>query len=511
MGLTVLILLVLEGGAGRFWGKERKAEKQHLELVNRVRYLTEENKKAVIIRRVSEQLEEIAYQQKEISDEQRREALRQRGEAERMRQQAETEKERALEARSAALNAYRVAEEQKKIAELRREEALEAQRKADTLAGLALGRSLGSLADGHYFSGERELARLLGYYAWKYTTEYAGDCYQPAVFGALSLVSGFPVSYSGHQGPVRDVKGFWGKDGNYRVVSVGQGGEIRVWEGREGREISRELYADPLSDFRRVETDGDENFYALAYSGEIVAVKEGEVAGARKWETGKVGGGGLWYDGRRLIFLASDGEVMFFSREGNFLGNVSVLKKVTAVYAKGKDLFAGDREGNVIRIDTSGWKCDTLFREWNVPVTALGTDAGGKWLAIGYKDGSVVVKERGASEKYRRFSGHISEVTSLVFSEAGLLSTAYDGRLNLWRLGSDKPDPVALAVSANWLLCAWVLPDKQEVICGENSGTLSRICFSPERMAGNVKDSLTRDLTEAERAYYLNGRRGGLK
>lgn len=508
MGVVVVALLLAEGGL-EFCGRgEERSEKERLELKSEVEQLTRENRKAVIIRRVSEQLEEVAYQQKEISDEQRREALQQRSEAERMRQLAERETERAVETRTAALDAYHVAEEQKRIAELRREEALVAQKKADTLAGLALGRSLGSLAGGQYDAGQQELGRLLGYYAWKFTAVYRGDCYQPAVFGALSVAAGFPVSYFRHQGPVRDIKGVRKADGSYRVVSAGQQGEVVEWK-RNG-EVMQELYVNPLYDFRRVEMDERGDFYVLDYFGKVVVIggKEGVVKG--EWDTGREGGKGWWYDGGRLVMLTSGGEVLFFSKEGQELGRVRILEEVTAVCCAEGRIFAGNATGTVVEVDTADWKCDTLFRGEKVAVTALGADAGGRWLAVGYRDGTIVVVGRKTGD-YRRFSGHISAVTALVFPEAGLLSTAYDGRLNLWRLEAEKADPVTLAVFSDWLLCAWLLPETQEVVCGGNSGTVYRSSVSPERMARMVKEGLTRDFTEEERAYYLNGRKGGLE
>ena len=99
--------------------------------------------KAVVVRHVSKQMEEIAYQQKEISDKQRKEAELQASENFRMKLRVEEEWKKAVTAQQEALAAYRLADKQKALAEERQYQAEYAKRVADTLTYLTLGRSLG--------------------------------------------------------------------------------------------------------------------------------------------------------------------------------------------------------------------------------------------------------------------------------------------------------------------------------------------------------------------------------
>lgn len=126
----------------------------------------DKEKKSVLIQRVSQQMEEIAYQQKDISEKRRQEAVAQTQKANRMQQQAELARERALAAQLEAEKAYRMADEQKNLAMERQLQAEQSKRVADTLAFLALGRSLGTLSVTQYRSGNMELASLLAYTAW---------------------------------------------------------------------------------------------------------------------------------------------------------------------------------------------------------------------------------------------------------------------------------------------------------------------------------------------------------
>ena len=76
----------------------------------------DKERQSVLIQRVSQQMEEIAYQQKDISEKRRQEAVAQTRKANQMQQQAEIAREKAFTALWEAENAYRLADEQKNLA-----------------------------------------------------------------------------------------------------------------------------------------------------------------------------------------------------------------------------------------------------------------------------------------------------------------------------------------------------------------------------------------------------------
>lgn len=276
IGLTLLLLLLLAGGGismHSLWEENLRYKQERATLIEQLRQATESQKEATITRRISTQLEEIAYQQKEISDIQRQEAVNQSKIAEEMRDHAELEKEKAVMAQGAALEAYNQMEEQKKLAEIRREEAVEAQMKADTLARLALGRSLGSQASTQYTIGNKELATLLSYSAWKFTSENKGDIYQPAIFDALSQTSDLSKRWRFHAGAIRDIQIFQDTQGSH-LLSASQYGELYVWK-IEGNHLSQEhfLVSNSTYDFRKVVIDPEHRLYiALSYPDQLLIV-----------------------------------------------------------------------------------------------------------------------------------------------------------------------------------------------------------------------------------------------
>ena len=243
ISLAAFLLLIVGGGAGMatLWWENQANRREREALTEQLRQATEAQKEATITRRVSTQLEEIAYQQKEISDIQRQEAVNQKQIADQMREHAELERERALLAQQAAVESYNQMEEQKRIAELRREEAVEARMKADTLARLALGRSLGAQASTQYALGNEDLASLLSYSAWKFTSENKGDVYQPAIFDALSQTSDLSQRWGLHKGAIRDIMPYY-RGQEALLLSASQYGELFLWK-TSGNDLIRERIA----------------------------------------------------------------------------------------------------------------------------------------------------------------------------------------------------------------------------------------------------------------------------
>ena len=106
--LGLLAVLVSIGGVALFYRDYQSQLAQNVLLEKKLKEAQEISKEAIVTRRVSAQLEEIAYQQKDISDQQRQEALRQKQIADEMRIHAENEQEKALDAQQAAIEAYSV-------------------------------------------------------------------------------------------------------------------------------------------------------------------------------------------------------------------------------------------------------------------------------------------------------------------------------------------------------------------------------------------------------------------
>ena len=159
-----------------------QTDNQLSELHEELERLQAGEKDAAVVKRVSQQMEDIAYQQKAISDQQRDRAEEQSILAVQNAERAEMESRAAREAEGkanvAAQEAEREranAEHQQEIAVEQRDEATHAKNVADTLNIRTQARILGATSQIRREAGETEVADLLAYTSWYFLKHYRGN------------------------------------------------------------------------------------------------------------------------------------------------------------------------------------------------------------------------------------------------------------------------------------------------------------------------------------------------
>ena len=469
----------------------------------------DKEKKSVLIQRVSQQMEEIAYQQKDISEKRRQEAVAQTQKANRMQQQAELARERALAAQLEAEKAYRMADEQKNLAMERQLQAEQSKRVADTLAFLALGRSLGTLSVTQYRSGNMELASLLAYTAWWFTKRYDGDVYHPAVFNALSLSCRQDQLWFGHKGAVTGIKLLSGGEEKARagrnplpgLVTVGKYGEMIRWKSENGQTYTSELLLnDPCYDFRDVLLRSDSQMYALSYCGQLISTDSAGIV-TRFLPKGEY---------RQLISIASN-LVLAVSTTGIYSFDCinheiqpyfQPEHSITCVGQMEGYLYVFFKNGTVALLSSDG----TFLRfidslPENSVVTAFCPLTNERY-AIGYREGVILICDKNGNIR-QKLIGHQAAVTAISRKGNKLFSSSYDCTLRLWDLRKGKTESAVIVTSPGWIHTFCFHPDGTSVFMGDEQGRLYRVPVSPDHMATVVRQGLQRDFTREEWEYYI--------
>jgi len=507
-------LLLLSGGLAYSY---YKSSKENEDLKAKVERMAEENKKSDVVKRISQQMEDIAYQQKAISDkerenaelqteiaqQQRIEAQQQSAIATQMRDRAEAEQRNAQKAAIQAKESEKKAQEQRAIAVEQRSQAEFAKRTTDTLSYISLARSMASQATTcHNAGNKKEEAALLAYGAWYFTDRYGGDPYYPAVFNALSLVSGDKKEYDFHEGGITRLLYV------NSLVSFSNYGEVVKWDKKGDDVKPKELFFDRKYDFRDALAEGN-YVYALSKDGSILRINPDKPADKllMKFGTGKFNN--LVSQGNE--FVTADGTDIYIINKGNLTlsRTVKAPESISCISTyKGRTVLF-TRKGKVYFLN----KDDTIVHELTMGVGDICSftyTPGKAMVAFGTESGMVYVMDYYPENKtwdtkmknFKKIKGHKSKVSQVAFADGYLVTSGFDHTLKLWNLNATKLDPITLNSVSSWLTSFYFTRNHQ-IWSGDASGALTRIDASPGSMAKKIQKTLKRDLTQAEWNYYV--------
>lgn len=493
IGVTFLVVCVL---LIRLLFVERSYLIQSDKMENRLKEAEQREEKAVVIRHVSKQMEEIAYQQKDISDKQRKEAELQAAENFRMKLRVEEEWKYAVAAQQEALEAYRLADKQKALAEERQYQAEYAKRVADTLTYLTLGRSLGSFSVTQYKTGNYEIASLLAYSAWHFVKKYRGDIFLSSIFNSLSLSARYSSVWQRHKGGISAIVFPSASQAESAFYTIGKYGEILIWneDGRGGYR-TKPILSEPQYDFRAASVDSNGTLHALCHDGKLLKLSHGQqqmfpLAGMHYTQ--------MMFINEKCLLLSATGSVLFAGEEQPLYSSPDI----TCMAKLENSVCMGRSNGDIIRTTLSGEETIPVKNYHHSTVTAFGYCSSSKQLAIGYGDGTLLLFDP-EQKTYRKLVGHRSTITALALRESKLYSCGYDRTLRLWNLSVERPESVVVLESSSWLHSLAFDPDEDMLFAGDENGNLYRMCVSPDRMAANIKKNLPRNFTREEWAYYM--------
>ncbi len=523
------------------------------QLETQLKQQKESEKRAMIVKCISSQMEEIAYSQKEISDDQRIKAEHQTQIATQMRNRSEIERQNALKAEHQAMLAKQKAVESSKIAETERLQAehqrslaedrrLQAEysmRVADTLSYLSLARSLGSMSITQYRSANYDLAALLSCSAYEYSNEYGGNVYQPAIYQPLSLSCKSTNSWSEHEGALTRIA--IDPHQNGRFVTAGSYGQLFLNRFAEGKLEQTPIIKNKDYDFRDACIDNKGNIYAVSRSGHLLIkdfnIKGKSVALFPKSSASSMrnkdavrmisidGGKNLLRvipDNGNLI-LVSECQIASYDLANDMITVQQPLDfTVTAVGQKDSEiLLFGDNNNYYVLPESTANKGKSssgnsltatklrLFGNLiksNLPVngvvTAYAYDTTKHTQAFGMKTGEIYIYD--STGNIRHLVGHRSPISQLDFRDGRLYSSSFDGTVDFWNPNDQKPEPMTIVTANSWIRCFSLDLSNDYIWTGTQDGTLMQTLISAPKMYQYVKSALKRTYTPEERKMYLN-------
>ena len=513
----------------------RKSQKELTAMQEEMDRLRAGEKDAAIVKRVSQQMEDIAYQQKAISDQQRDRAEVQSILATQSAERAEMERRAAREAEQKAHTAAEVAEQeranaerQQEIAREQRDEATHARNVADTLNRRTQARSMAVNSQVRREANEPEVADLLAYASWYFLKNNRGNPYYSETFKSLTLATdGIPRYKVRENGAVNAISRIPGRPGQCVVVT--NYGEVEwLTAGINNgalRIVSKRLLFNTAYDFRDVRVIGS-TIYALSLKGPLCIMDfKGKMETVPLPEDDYFrlipNGDRLLVVGRKSLYRYGDGKVS---------DRVTLDKPLSAVVDRNGTLCLFYSDGSYAEMDAKG---QITSKKPLLPyvVTAAYYDRETSCLLLGTEDGTVY-----PINSYNRvmevLAAHKSRCADITMLGPVVVTGGYDKNVFIWNMdnlmfesglsfreelkresvskreAAGKEIPTEWLVPVDYAFDGWTLSvcgddDEKSLWIGTSSGNIMLLNTSADDMAQRLYQRLNRNLTQQEWARYV--------
>jgi hypothetical protein len=421
---------------------------------------------AVVVQKVSGQMEKYAYEQRDIANwqysqavEQRSQAVEQKKFADIERMKAEEEKVKAQAAQHEAVVANQKTEEQRQLAIRGQQMAIAEKLKADTLAQIALASNLGTRSLLQHQSGNDELASLLAYASWSFASQNKGNVYDQAVYKSLQNSCAYSHNYALHNGAIRSL--FW-NTATHHLFSVSSSGDIAEWKMLDGKLSGAFIYSNPALDLRDV-TAFKDNICAIDIKGSLVVIDQA---------------------GQTRIIKLPDAKYEYLENYGD---------KLTAYT---KDNRKIDVDIHLQYPNTTLVQCEDLQRTHDIILN------GDKYHMTSSQDGTIQMSKEGTGG-FRTLVGHRSPVTNMMVHDNTLYTSSLDGTILLWHIDSKTSTPFVLTDFGSWIHDFTFDDSGSTMYVALENGQLQSIMVNPNQMASMIHDNLKRDFTTDEWNFYV--------
>lgn len=512
--MTLAIVAAVSSGV-TYYECSRSYEQQLAQMTEEVKEMRKKTENATVTQRISEQMEDIAYQQKAVSDKQRERAEEQsriadieRGKAEFERGVAQQAEVKALRAADEADRMRLMAEQQTEIAEKNLLVAQEARAQADTLFYLSVSRNLAQASLRESAGGYvTPLARLLSYASWHFSESYGGNGYKQDMYRSLMRTSGLLKNSGGIlKGNIRYLNVMNDDEGD-RTVVLTDYGELMFVKG-DGKVA---LFRPSNDNYRGIARKG-KNMYAMSGDGKVVHLTLGKAF----TDNNDVNiydictlPAGIWSnllldDKKNQLVAISDKQIAWIDIAGKKVGQlldvddtpscIGMLDGTVHLFTKTGKHFISTKQGELVPINIPGI---------NRPVTSFCYDHRHHAMILGMDNGVVNIVDKEYNTKHT-LSGHSSGVTHIGFYGPYMITSSYDKTIKYWAVNNDGNLSLQFDQTLDfWPLTFDIDPQTKTMWIGTANGFMPRFCIDMATNAEATRSQLEREFTDEEWNYYI--------
>ncbi len=560
--IVALAATALISSGATYWFCASNYETQLQEAHDKIAALQETERNALVTKRISEQMEDIAFEQKTLSDRQRARAEEQSRIADIERGKAEMERSLAQKAEREALFSARQADSMRLVAETESERAMvhalqahQARAQADTLYYISLARSLAQNSTVQLNSGNRELAALLSYSGWYFNDIYGGNPYKQDIFTALLKTAPDAQSNVCHLtgnvrslllfgGPIaadedleNDISWKHGMDAPKAVrpfIAVTDYGEVvrvNINDSDNGNDYDfTPLFSDNSHIFRAACLMRD-RLYLLDTRGCIMSLdaygnrtdnsKVGQqtkpiILNETAQKKSKIKNSGFsplspdtWMHLKDLrdgmLVAAGRRQVAWIDpANGNIVKAYQTNNDITTLGVSDDLLFIFCHNGEVLAFDGQRQPVNNMLQiPKSYDVTSYYFQKDNNCHYLGTENGDIYVCDR--TGKYlATLIGHSGRITSIDQYASQLVTSSYDKNICIWDIADFTALMTPIKIGFNqWPLCFAYDKPARTLRVGLANGDIETVRISISNNTESTHRSITREFTPQEWNYYI--------
>ncbi len=500
-----------------------RAGREIADLKEQVTKLQAAEREAIVTKRISEQMSDIAMEQRLVSDRQRERAEEQSRMADIERGKAELERGLAIQAQYEAVQAASQADSMRILADNQREkanrhmeEALAARAQADTSFYRSLGRSLAQTSIAQSGTQNRALAPLLAYSSYHFTKMYQGDLYQQDIFTALLNNANRAQRLVTHlKGSVRDIV----RHGKALVIISDYGELVYIrpvydTNGKVHKYDQQVLISDNTYNFRELRIHNNMAF-ALDCNGTLV---KAPLAGKKMYTPVFLPASNMANDIWTHLFVTPEGNILAAGKHQMYLLDSTATKvlntrifdnEITCIGQHDNSFYVFDTKHTATTIDCKSLKTKkTLSLEADKlagDIMAYHYVPSQELHVLGLSNGTLCAY----SEKTKHNSirtAHTSAITEIKDYGWCVVTASYDRTVRLWSLKNfqDKGIIVPSKVEyRTWPFAIESNTDQSILYIGLASGNVKTLTISVDKNAQETRNNITREFTHDEWDYFM--------
>ncbi len=185
-----------------------------------------------------------------------------------------------------------------------------------------------------------------------------------------------------------------------------------------------------------------------------------------------------------------------------------------SVSPDGKRLATAGENGVLMVYDiTKNYAAKELYRNQNIPITAIAFSADNRRIVIGDQNGLLRIIWEDGSRQPRILSGHSEHIEQIKFNFANtfMATTSRDKSVRLWNWSDAEMNrqPIKLVDNPDWVWSATFTPDDEQLLVGVNSNsttaneTIHAWPTKVETMGGLLCKYVSRNLSSDEWEQFI--------